>query len=219
MTIIAGSTALAEDFITTSSGASDSGKGVKLDANGLLDDSFMPTDITNQVDKVLLDASATDVANNTTNETNVFSYTVPAGALGTNNGYRIKMYITDLSYSSTNSTCTLRLKYDNSTIATIVIDPSGGDNAELKGYLEAFLFANASASAQRGGMMIELSQNQLDPQVEIGASTIQFIKAYASGTATEDSTGALSLVVSVQWGEASVDNDFTVDAYTVEIIR
>ena len=43
MTIVAGQTALAEDFISTSAGASDEGRVPKLNSSGLLDTSFIPT--------------------------------------------------------------------------------------------------------------------------------------------------------------------------------
>lgn len=43
MTISAGSDALASDFVSTSSGASDSGKVAKLDANGKIPVAFLPT--------------------------------------------------------------------------------------------------------------------------------------------------------------------------------
>ena len=41
MSIAAGSDALASDFISTSAGAGDSGKGVKLNASGKLDKTFL----------------------------------------------------------------------------------------------------------------------------------------------------------------------------------
>ncbi len=42
MTIVAGNTALASDFVSTSAGAGDSGKVPKLGATGKIDESFIP---------------------------------------------------------------------------------------------------------------------------------------------------------------------------------
>jgi hypothetical protein len=57
MTIQAGQTALAEDFISTSAGASDEGKGVKLNASGILDTTITHRAIKRQYD--LADSPAT----------------------------------------------------------------------------------------------------------------------------------------------------------------
>jgi len=46
MAIAPGNKGQANDFINTSAGAADAGKGVKLDANGLINDNMLPSNIT-----------------------------------------------------------------------------------------------------------------------------------------------------------------------------
>lgn len=162
----------------------------------------------------LLEASGADVnITNDTTETNIFSISVPGGVLSTNKAIRGYVHITNARFNDTNATLTLRLKYGATTLITMVIDPSAGTGGSHKGEIHFMLFANASATAQSAYMRARLKTETLDP---VNTAAGDNMEASAVGTATENSAGALNLVLSAQWATAALDNDFQRRGYVVE---
>ncbi len=72
-----------------------------------------------------------------------------------------------------------------------MLNPAGGDAAaNLKGWIEVALIANATTDAQRTAVILDLSADQLVP----GSTTqVKHARSSSTGTATEDSTGALTI--------------------------
>ena len=110
---------------------------------------------------------------------------------------------------------TFRLKYGTTTLATITLNNTNTVNTGLKGYIEGTVIANSSASAQTGTLAINLSVDDLDLSTH---GTQKAVQAFASGTATEDSAGALNLTLTIQWGGALSTNDFVPAGYIIESI-
>ena len=162
------------------------------------------------VSKMLQTSTATaEIANNTAVETDIVSYTVPANLLSTDNAIRVKIYVSN--YSSGTITATWRLKYGSTTLATLTT--SGSAATDHKGHLEAVLISGG-ASSQLGTLCADLEVDENDAS----ASTVNRIRLLSSGTATEDSTGALDLKVTIQWGSANATNDFVPAGIIVELI-
>lgn len=196
--------------VSTSAGSGDAGKVPRLGATGVLDTTFL-----SGVGKIATSGAAANVTNTVT-ETNVFSVSVPANTLGTSSAVRAVIFVSNFNYDDTNSTLTIRAKYGTTTLATLVIDPSAGDvTAAQAGRVTFNLIANAATNAQRGILEVDLYKNQLDPK---SATQVAYTKAVNSGTAAEDSTGALNIIVSVQWGTATNDSDFNTVGYIIEKI-
>lgn len=169
------------------------------------------------VKKVAASGSTTEIANNTTTETNIFSESISAGLLGTTNALRFKVYVSALATdANAGDDPTFRLKYGSTTLATIALQNGSIANTGLKGYIEGTVIANSSASAQTGTLAINLAVDDVDINT---SGTGKNVQAFASGTATENSAGALNLTLTIQWGGALSSNDFVPAGYIIESIQ
>lgn len=199
-------------YVTTDdvSNSGGTGKIIRADGTGL------PILLTQATKGIAISSSSTEIADNSTVETNIFSHSIPANALGTTNGLRFKVYVQNFSTSSASSSDPVfRLKYGSTTLATITLDNAAGAVSDYKGHIEGVLIADSSTSAQRGTMELFLAKNDVNTDNGAIATSVFSLQ---TGTAAEDSTGALNLILSIQWGDASATNDFVPAGYTVELI-
>ena len=129
----------------------------------------------------LLDSSDTDVSISGTAEVTLYSFSLPADTLGTANGVRVEIPLSAFDVPA-GHTVTFRLKYGSTALATLawtgVADGSGG-------FITAKVLADGATNAQFGFLTVGV----LD---QLGGMKSD------DGTATEDSTGALNIVVTVQ---------------------
>lgn len=165
--------------------------------------------------KIATSGASVNVADTSSAETNVFSESISAGLLGTSNAIRIKLYVSNYSTSNSSHSLTIRLKYGATTVTSFALLDNGTVNSNLNGVIEGILFANASATAQRGNLNFYLTVDNFSADT---ASTDKNVIGLVTGTATENSAEALNLVVSAQWSGATSANDFFVTGYTVELI-
>jgi hypothetical protein len=117
------------------------------------------------------------------------SFTVPGGLLGAKNEIYIKALIGGIVVNS-NKTVTFRLKYGATVVATSAVTwASGGTN--YSGELVASLIGDGTTAAQRGTIKQLIVQDGVvtGPYTSIDVST---------GTGSEDSTGDLTLTLTVQ---------------------
>ena len=213
----------ADDFIDESeqdaTRANDNGRVPKLETvggdGGRIAKSFIPDAVVKQNKKILVED--TDViVSNTTTETNIFSTSIGADVMGTTNAIRIKIYVTDLGIEESlapESQLTLRLKYGATTLASVVVTSETTQLSGAKGVIEAFLLEAGTTASQDGFISLLASNNATN----FDASPSQ-VFTVGNGTATEDSTGALNLIVSAQWNQADNNNDFTAGMHVVELI-
>jgi len=140
----------------------------------------------------------------TTSEITMWSKSIGAGVLGTGNIIKGRMYVPVLT-GDTSDTLTLRLKYGSTTVVTYVSStiPTTG----MVGYIDFFLAADASASAQTGRIFFNAQKTDA-ADIEIGT---------AAGTATEASAGALTMSLTGQW--SGVSSVFTPDDVIVELLK
>lgn len=149
----------------------------------------------------------------TTSETNLVSVSIAGGTLSTNNAVRITAYVNnvDLFNGTTN---TIRLKYGSTTLATLTMNEDVIVNAvDNAGKIECMLYANGSTSAQEGSLYMSIGNARYtqDNPDDIG----KFI-GLATGTAAEDSTGSLNIVLSFQ--ASNTNNAITLVNAVVESI-
>jgi len=151
----------------------------------------------------LLDSSNTDVSLSNTNETTLYSFSLPANTLGTDKGIRIRVPLSVLEVTAT-KTQTIRLKYGSTTLATVVMDEA--IDTGWGGFIEAELFANAATDAQFGFVTVGGGA---------GGGTESAKMMSDDGTATEDSTGALTVAITAQRNQDDANNDLTsIGGYT-----
>lgn len=184
-------------------------KIVKTKSTGYLDSSIIP------VGKIEVDATEVTVGN-TSAETTLFDVSVPGGILSTNNAIRLKIFCGDVDVANS-ATLTIKLKYGATTLATAVNGGGNGASTDYKGWIEAYLIADGSTSAQKGAISYEFTSNEheiaTDATVQIGK-----VIAHANGTATEDSTASKTLSVTAQWDTNTTTRTITAEFWVVEKI-
>jgi hypothetical protein len=141
----------------------------------------------------ILDASVQNTTvGNTANETNLYSFSIPAGTLGTTNAVLLTMIGTFLQNNS--KKLTLNLKYGSTTVASAVTPGSINSATTYDFKIEGFLVGQSATNAQFG--MIHYHSGYPDSDsADCGGQ----------GTGVEDSTGALNLVVSAKWDGADAN--------------
>lgn len=199
------------DAVEVSAGAADDGKVVALDTTGNIGVSMLgnvpaPAGVSKKIS-----VSATQVSKNIwTTEQTLFSFTLPANKLSTNNALRIKVPVSSFLASPTNATTIFRLKYGATTIASASFSNTV-TTSDLSGFIDAYIIASGSTGSQKGTISVDLS--------EIGANSGEMYKKTGVSTATEDSTSALTVSFTVigAWVENANDK-VVIEGYTADII-
>ena len=138
---------------------------------------------------------------NTATETSIYSYSVPAGMLGVDRLIHVQIAGTYRNGGSGTRTLTINLKYGTTTVATfgrsnVAIDPVSGF------MLDVYLCGDESSTAQKGWFVYQM----VDESGDVEPHNVAY------GTATETSTGALTLDVTVQHSAAAADLNLTKEA-------
>lgn len=159
--------------------------------------------ITAQTEFSVLDRDSTTVSVNTTTvETTVYSFSVPADTLGTDKFIILKMAGTFQNNSGGSRLTTIRFKYGSTTFTAPARTTAGPASAE--GFEGSFyITADGATNVQRGWMNLSIEND-----------TTGHVGWIGGGTAAEDSTGALTLEVTVQHNFSSGSLDF-VHEYTI----
>lgn len=164
-----------------------------------------------------IDGNGVDSANSSSEQT-LYQVSLPANTLGTGNAVKMTLFVDDVVADSANTDPILRFKYGSTTLMTITLDLSTGITTGSKGVIEFLLFANGSTSAQNGFATVNLSSGAVDLATVAGSDADKRAQAYASGAATEDSTGALNIAVTLQLGDQGVGSLLNVHAQMVQLI-
>lgn len=152
--------------------------------------------------------TSTVTVSNTVTETTIGTVTVPANALGTAGYIKGMFNVSDLDGGGgVNDDLHIRLKYGATTIADCsrnqIVMTDG------VGIIEFGLFANGATNSQTGFISGRIFEDD--------TGTPNIFNNSAHGTAAEDSTGALSLTVTVQWDNASASDSISVSHGSFEL--
>jgi hypothetical protein len=123
-------------------------------------------------------------AGSKTNGSTLLSYSVPANLLKTKNGIRFKIYLSSTSFVSA-STNTFNLTYGGTTVAGISKTIGATSVTETGGWIEGYLFNNGATNSQIGCIAAMVA----------GDGSAHSYSRAGCGTATKDSTTALTLTV------------------------
>ena len=162
--------------------------------------------------KITTNPSTADLSGIQT-EQNILTATLPANSLGTSNAVKLKVFISNWSHDS--NSCTIRLKYGSTTISSIVLNSTSERNG-LAGIVEALLVSDGATDAQMGSIFVDLSDISLNASG--GDPAGSYLRQVTSGSATEDSTGALTLSLTVQWSAFNAGNDLVLAGGVIELI-
>ncbi len=137
----------------------------------------------------LVSASTTNVTNSGTNETNIFSVAVPANTLSTGNIVQATVNTEFTTRNTSASNLILRLKYGATNMATSTLTLNA-TSQKPAGKLTVELFGAGATNAQEGTLFYTFS--------EATPSSTTIYADRQIGSATEDSTAAKNLVLSVE---------------------
>lgn len=162
---------------------------------------------------------------NTTTETTLLTATVPANTLSTTNEIIGEILISDLDVeASADDNLTLRLKYGTTTLCSVEVRNGSGDT-DIRGILKFRLSANAATNAQKGSMTLDIVQDlgmtASDPAIiDLAAYSVNNNRGLATdtGTAAEDSTTALAITISAQWGGTGAGDSITAQHGDIRLI-
>jgi len=159
----------------------------------------LPGGLSNAV--TVLDKVTTDVTvTNTGAQTTVYSFSVPADTLGTNNRLRLTIHGEDrCSTNPCEDTYTVRLKYGATTLLSNVISPTD----TLGPFKAEFLLSSDGAANSQLGLVTFIGR-------EISIK---------HGTAATDSTAAQTLEVTVDWSFGAVNNTVRMKHAVLELLK
>jgi hypothetical protein len=181
-----------------------------------------PTDTTDAASKSYVDAIAvgekisivtTDVTiASSAAETNLISVAIPANTLGTANGVKAKLFISNLRSQNGTETLILKFKYGATTLVTSATLAVTATSTSLKGWIEVVLLAAGATNSQEGSMQGFFA-------AEGNGDALNMWHDHGVGTAAEDSTGALNLVVTAQFSSNGANDTLTMSHAIIEKIR
>lgn len=158
----------------------------------------------------ILNKATSDITvTNTVAETTVYSFSVPGGTLSTDNALILELVADIHNNTDGNQSLRLRVKYGATTLyddSTLVVD---GNAVLMPLNISCLLAADGSTASQvlRGSYESGYPYT-VAPTAGVGdLESFDWIRSTFAGTATEDSTGAKTLAVTVELGIA--DTAFT----------
>jgi len=155
--------------------------------------------------------TAAVTVSNTTVETNLVSVSIPANVLGTTQGIFGRMFVSSCGITNT-ATGTLRIKYGSTTLSSLTFTGSG-TTQNNEGYIDFSLLSAGTTGTQTGSLIYNLGAESADMDTNTAHA-----RAYTTGTSSEDSTGALTFAITVQFDAADVINTIVVrDGYILTI--
>ena len=141
---------------------------------------------------------------NTTDAADICSMVIPANKLAVGDIVRIKVYGTVLDNNSTD-TLTPILNFGGTAIATgAALDVADDDIV----YAWADVHVTATGSS---GTMTAISEMRTDA---LGATVVMATTALTS----KDTTAGIAVALNVDWSVAHADNEFRIDAFSVELV-
>lgn len=163
-------------------------------------------------------SSSTTTVSNTTTETSVYSYSVPADALGSTGALRVTLFGTYTNTSGSNRTVTVKIKLGSTTLYQ---DVTGNlsSNTDSRAVQFSFLLMNtASASSQKltGNLRFGNAGATTSGTGNLGTTATTDAPIY--GSASEDTTSAKTLNVTVTHSSAATTISFVRQAVIAELL-
>ena len=141
---------------------------------------------------------------NSTDDADMFSYTIPANTLEKGDIVRIKVFCTVIDSNSTD-TLTPILKFGGTAIATgAALDVADDDIV----YAWADVHCTATGSSGTCTSIAEIRTDALGAVHVIGQTALTSM----------DTTGGLAVALNVDWSAAHADNEVRIDAVSIELV-
>lgn len=164
---------------------------------------------------IVLDAptGTIDVVNTTT-ETDLYNFSVPAGTFGTNGGLRLHLLMDYLNNTGGNRSTTIR-GYLGSTLIFTFTDAMGASADRAAMMVELWIFAKGATNSQIG--MGRFMKNDPGSIASGGgtAGTTRELEIAGNNAMAEDTTGARTLRVT--WAHSAADANLSVRRLTARL--
>jgi len=160
------------------------------------------------------DLTQIDVANNAA-ETSIYSFSIPADVMGADGGVRLKL-TGDMLQDTVATALVMRMKLG---VTTILISTSRIWTQAVPRYKWTMdvLIMNSAVAVQKASAEFQAVADGATWAAYAGDSSFT-AHAVGHGSATEDSSGALTLEVTVDWSAASVSASFRKEMALLELI-
>jgi hypothetical protein len=164
---------------TSRVGVGTTAPGETLDVNGTIKATAFKGDGSQLINLPVLPANtvmdrvtANTTVVNTAAETNLYSFSVPGGTLGSNSALRLTIQITDLDINI-GETCVLRFKYGGTTLGSLNLTNSSLDNDITNANaLITFTLAGDDTTAAQVGSAFSHASHVLGPILRLGTSVV-----------------------------------------------
>ena len=134
--------------------------------------------------------------------TDLFTFTLAAGELGTANGVHIHIPLSDVQNDNgAGGNMFIRLIYGGTTIAQVTIQHDTTDTGAMDGSLDAYLFADAANNVQFGWMSFCVGANASNNANAKGGVD--------DGVGAESSAGALTLRIEAEITASATSRQMT----------
>jgi len=159
----------------------------------------------------VLDKVTTNVVvTNTVTEINIYSKSIDANSLSTNNALRLTIFGTHLENGVGSDTVTIRYKYGATTLITQIVATWTDGATANRQFIQFVLAGDAATNAQ-------IARAWWIGVIDGAGGDINAdINKIGNGTAAIDSTIAQNLVVSVQFANANANRTFTMEYAILE---
>ena len=161
----------------------------------------------------LLATSTASVNAEDTASTTLLTYTLPGGLLDTSNVVKIKMFVSDIGFD-TSDILTLVFRYNGLPFATSTItEADTAVQVGMSGSVTVYLMAAGATNSQVGRVIVSGSPT------DVSSSGPSFTN-FGSGTSAIDSTTdqVITVVGSFSTG-ATANNEFSVEGYVITLLR
>lgn len=150
-------------------------------------------------------------------EKSVFSTTIPANTLSTNNGIKFKCFISAAAVHQAAGAWIIKINLGGTTVLTLTSGTSSNDVVGVNGFLEGYILADGATNAQKvvGSLFMMETEGEADADTVVGASKVQIAGV---ATSAKDSTASLAFEIAVTMTNNAV-NDGVFECLVVEQIK
>lgn len=158
--------------------------------------------------------------NTTSSETTVYTYSIPAGLLSTNRSVRLTLNATYLNNSGAGRTLSMAIKLGSTTLWAESTAAAGlAANAARRPVKLEFILANqSSASAQAMTCFLSIGNVGTATSGIGDMATGNFSDTICGGAASEDTSSAKTLVVTITHSTSNANLEFRVESAWLELL-
>lgn len=167
-------------------------------ANSLVDGSDASALHTHSAYATMVSSTSQTTSITSAADTPVLTQSISANTLQDDECIVVKAFISDFDVADNSNGGNIRLKYGSTTVASAALY-TGGTVSNAAMYIEGMVCADGSTGKQFGTLRLSLDVNTAGGIGSYSTASSEMKGALAFGTATEDASGALNIILSHDW--------------------